>query len=1284
MANTPGSLLDFLDDEQNPRVKHRAWFDKKRFILVTSDNIVECIVECIAAGRFSLDLETTGLDNRVKDNRTIDQIVGVCLSPDGVRGYYIPLRHRKGVEHNIPFSVFDREFRRLIDAVEAMKAVAIFHNGKFDQEFLECNGDAPYGLWDKPSQWDDTMIQAYLDDSRRKNKQLKHLSKEYLGIEQVSLNELFPEGAKKDFSLLDPSDQDTLYYAGGDAICTYLLDAYFLPRVLTPEEGHTQKSIYQIEKLCVAATRWMERNRIHIDRERVMRLIILGQKEWYDSIFEVYDEAERILGRDVMPGYYKVIRRDFKSDDPNMLLGSQLDRAKGCYQMDFPNPLSRVKGRDGKEWPPIYDVSAPKQLGEMFDEMGVPGLQRTEKSGQVKTSKDVLERVIDEAGRKFPFMGKVKRFRETQKALSNNLFRMLEDSDPGDDTMRINFQGHKVDTGRFSTPSKDKARRKMRGWPEINFQGIPSTYDPRRPECMNRMRDCVTGRPVPEGAPPRFMVAIDFAGEELRLVTNLSLEPMWLTEFFRCSGCGKTFPQGEPGVTPPPPPPRCPVCGSDKIGNIHTLTAINIYGEDAPQKPEWKQLRNNSKCVHPDTLLGTEGGFSLIGSEPFRFGPPDTFEPFAGLVWDGSRYVNIMETYNGGDKPLFHVVTERGVITCSENHLLKTVGGGDLASVAEGLVQGVFLQNPQSLPPLLPGEFPAISSQVEGSTVTLQTSPEMAYGVGAQGTRVPWWVLKSGRGGVLAYLGGLFGENGSLGRDGSILLPTPDLVLAGQVAALVDALGGHIRMEKVGESYRLRAWVVRTPIAERLDSSWQHLLRFPPVIPSPGSRVLDIVEAGTLPCVDLHLDTEDHLYLANGHLVHNSTNFALCYGGGGFAVVRATSCSKQEGHRIKRQFDQTYKGLARWWKGQHAFGRQYGYVRTGFGRKYPVPDITNADGFFRSKAERNAINGPIQGSGGDIIKIAMGLIYKEFRKRGWLHKVMLIACMHDELVFEMDADVMEEAIQVAVEIMTNNIFIRKRKWPVPFTCDVEIGPSWYVPWDLNEMKYGEVRFIGDEKFKKPEALENPDDWAGLPSWPESLRPYFQEAQGKPPLPPGGTPPPSPAPKVTEEAPVPEAPSEPAPQATAERVPEPAVETAKSEVEVEETPGVETVSMAAEPTGVVPSGEERAALDALVDLASDPAPAVPVATAATPPPAAPKRATPQNDDFVFQVTAPLTLDTAIKLADVIVRSMGKGTHILRLQDPGGQSLDAWLQEATKGKDVQVSARTFSVLAGEADL
>lgn len=848
-------LFDFLDEAQSPTVRKREWMNDKEFILVTPENIAECIDACISSGLYALDLETTGLDNRLEPNgHTRDKIAGVCISPDGVRGYYIPLHHvevradesRVPRECNVPWTVFEREFRKLMEATDKGETKAIFHHGKFDQEFLQFPGGEPFLEWDKASCWEDTMLLAYLADSRRRNKQLKYLTDKELGFDQVELKELFPDDYKGrfDFSVLDPTDQAVLWYGGGDGIFTFLLYHHFIGSVMdAASDGRTQKAIYVIEKSAVAAIRWMERCRLHVDMDKVRELVRLGQDEWFESIMEVYQEASKILGRDIMPGLYKVLKESFVGDNFDYLLPQQLDDAKAKAKSTHPDPLSQVE-TDGKKWPAIYDVNSPQQLGKMFDEMGVPGLKRTEKSGQVQTSKAELDRIVDVAGQKFPFMSKIKRFREVNKALSSYLFPMLLDVDPSDDTMRINFRQDGTDTGRFSTPAKDAARGKLIGFPQVNLQSIPSTYNPKRPACMNRLRECITPR-----SPDAYIVAIDFAGEELRLITNLSREPKWMAEFFHCAGCNRTFEnERREGIAPPP---RCPNCGSDKIGDLHTLTGIELYGENAPEKPEWKALRGNAK----------------------------------------------------------------------------------------------------------------------------------------------------------------------------------------------------------------------------------------------------------------------------------GTNFALSYGGGGSAVSRSTGVDKQEGWRIKRQFDRTYGGLRLWWGHQHDFGRTHGFVRTAFGRKYPVPDITSADGGFRSKAERNAVNGPIQGTGADMMKIAMVFVYKEMKERGWLDKCKLIATMHDELVFEIDGDILAEAIEVIVPIMTSNKFITNMNWPIPFTCDVEMGHDWTVAWDLNAMRFKEVRFVENKKFYKAEDLPEGHDWDSLPSWPADLMPLFPEArgvvsgQGSPPS--GSTPaPPSSTPESQSDEPPP--------------------------------------------------------------------------------------------------------------------------------------------------------------------
>ena len=194
------------------------------------------------------------------------------------------------------------------------------------------------------------------------------------------------------------------------------------------------------------------------------------------------------------------------------------------------------------------------------------------------------------------------------------------------------------------------------------------------------------------------------------------------------------------------------------------------------------------------------------------------------------------------------------------------------------------------------------------------------------------------------------------------------------------------------------------------------------------------------------------MYLTNGLTTHNSLNFAMCYGGGGGAATRAVGVGKEEGWRIKNQFDKTYRTLQKWWKKQHLAARKQGYVTTAFGRKYPLPDIKHENGGFRSKAERNSVNGPVQGTSADIIKLAMAQLYKEFKRRGWIadRRVLLTITIHDELVFEIREEGAGEVVEVIEDIMVNKC-AAPLKWAIPLKIDIEFGDDWTVPFNLTEM-----------------------------------------------------------------------------------------------------------------------------------------------------------------------------------------------------------------------------------------
>jgi len=802
-------VFDFMDDKIE--VPHYPWFDTVKFKLVTTEKDLVALIDlCIANKRYAIDLEATGVDTRVFNGETKDKIVGVCLAPDRDSGYYVPVRHREGA--NIPMSIVRREMLRLTQS----NSVAIFHNAKYDQELLQFNGGEPWGKWENVKFWEDTIILAYLRNSRERDKGLKTLTKKELGLEMIELYELWGHAKKKknfhyDYSGFSSEWEPILYYAASDAICTYRLWEALHPTVVSPKNAvKDQKLIYAIEKACMTATRWMERSRIKIDIPKVKELISLGQRELMEALEEVFKVSSEQLGRDITPLYFYLLKEEVKKKNPKLeiaddkpsltqLIDDCRKKAKVPLLISRDSFLKEKSARVPHEdkrgvWPAEYDIISPQKLGMMLDELKVPYLQRTDKSGQVKTSKDALDVVLEKAGKKFPWLAKIKRFRETQKALSTYLVPLFEDKEPTDDTILVNFNPMGTDTGRFSVRSGNFEKD---GGCSIPFHGMPSTYDPNRPECLARLRECIVAR---EG---KLIVAIDFAGEELRIVTNMSREPKWLVEFFRCSGCDHRFnDQGEGNETPDAPPAYCPNCGSDKIGDIHTLTCLSVYGDHVLKDPRFKMYRGNSKAV----------------------------------------------------------------------------------------------------------------------------------------------------------------------------------------------------------------------------------------------------------------------------------NFALSYGGSGKAVERSIGCDENEGARIKDKFDKSYLTLAQWWAVTKRYAKKKGFVKTAFGRIYPVPDILlprrdvetgRSNWSFISKAERNCVNGPVQGTGADIIKIAMAKVYGHVMKRGWEEKVYLLATMHDELVFEIDEDILEQAIDEIEDIMTSNKIILSKKWPVPFTTDVEIGKNWTVPWDLGKYRGG----------KKP--------------WPEELKSLFK-------------------------------------------------------------------------------------------------------------------------------------------------------------------------------------------------
>jgi DNA polymerase-1 len=117
------------------------------------------------------------------------------------------------------------------------------------------------------------------------------------------------------------------------------------------------------------------------------------------------------------------------------------------------------------------------------------------------------------------------------------------------------------------------------------------------------------------------------------------------------------------------------------------------------------------------------------------------------------------------------------------------------------------------------------------------------------------------------------------------------------------------------------------------------------------------------------------------------------------------------------------------------FAETHFFVETLLGRKRYIPDINSSNKRTKEAAERIAINTPIQGTSADIIKIAMIQIHQEMKKNKMQSKMILQ--VHDELVFEVKDEEIDEMIHLAKEKMENAITLK-----VPLKVDIGIGSNW--------------------------------------------------------------------------------------------------------------------------------------------------------------------------------------------------------------------------------------------------
>lgn len=164
-------------------------------------------------------------------------------------------------------------------------------------------------------------------------------------------------------------------------------------------------------------------------------------------------------------------------------------------------------------------------------------------------------------------------------------------------------------------------------------------------------------------------------------------------------------------------------------------------------------------------------------------------------------------------------------------------------------------------------------------------------------------------------------------------------------------------------------------------------------------------------------------------------NFGLIYGMSAFGLSRQLNIPRKESQRYMDLYFERYPGVREYMERTRAQAKEQGYVETLEGRRLYLPDIKSSNAARRAGAERAAINAPMQGTAADIIKRAMIAV------DGWLQaeqpRVRMIMQVHDELVFEVHKDDVEQVSRKIHELMENSTQL-----DVPLLVEVGSGENW--------------------------------------------------------------------------------------------------------------------------------------------------------------------------------------------------------------------------------------------------
>ncbi len=172
-------------------------------------------------------------------------------------------------------------------------------------------------------------------------------------------------------------------------------------------------------------------------------------------------------------------------------------------------------------------------------------------------------------------------------------------------------------------------------------------------------------------------------------------------------------------------------------------------------------------------------------------------------------------------------------------------------------------------------------------------------------------------------------------------------------------------------------------------------------------------------------------------------NYGILYGMGVDALRKnlGDDTTRDEAREYLDQYFDTYTGLNDFMEEKKQEVREQGFTTTYFGRRRYFPEIYSSRSWVQARAERMAINAPVQGTQADIIKRAMVEVDDYLTDEDLHQDVRLLLQVHDELIYEVKEEKSDEITTQIKEIM-ESVVSPDTSNEIPMIADARIGKRW--------------------------------------------------------------------------------------------------------------------------------------------------------------------------------------------------------------------------------------------------